>query len=84
MKSILDNLEKVKNSHFDQFSESDSIIYFSPGTGNAPIDQTVISAEFPQIKVFRDGEEDKFTQQIQSAKLVYIHGVRMVFLRWGI
>ncbi|MDJ0737147.1 MAG: GTP-binding protein [Nostocaceae cyanobacterium] len=54
------------------FTEDKSIIYFSPGTGNVPIDQTVISAEFPQIQVFRDGEEVEFTQQIPSAKLVYI------------
>ena len=50
----------------------DSIIYFSPGTGDVPIDQTIIRAEFHQIQVFRDGEEVEFTQQIPSANLVYI------------
>ena len=38
-------------------AETAPILYFSPRTGNVPIDQTCIAAEFPQIKTLTDGEE---------------------------
>jgi hypothetical protein len=49
-----------------------NILYFSPGTGNVPIDQTRLSAEFTQVKVFFDGQELEFVKQLVLSDLVYI------------
>ncbi|PAX49103.1 GTP-binding protein [Brunnivagina elsteri] len=49
-----------------------NILYFSPGTGNLPLDQTRLAADFPHIQVFRDGQEIEFIQQIISATAVFI------------
>ncbi|MEA5620317.1 GTP-binding protein [Cronbergia sp. UHCC 0137] len=51
---------------------TDNIIYFSPGAGKVPIDQTRIAAEFPQVKVFSDGEEMAFYNQLITANIAYI------------
>jgi hypothetical protein len=51
---------------------TENILYFSPGTGNLPIDQTCLAADFPHIKVFKDGEEIEFIQQMISADAVFI------------
>ncbi|MBW4645672.1 MAG: GTP-binding protein [Goleter apudmare HA4340-LM2] len=48
-----------------------NIIYFSPGTGNVPIDQTRLAAEFPEVKVFSDGEVVDFYHQLTTAVTVY-------------
>ncbi len=37
-------------------AETAPVLYFCPGSGNVPIDQTCIAAEFPQIKTLTDGE----------------------------
>ncbi|MFH7030627.1 MAG: GTP-binding protein [Heteroscytonema crispum UTEX LB 1556] len=50
----------------------ESILYFSPGTGNVPIDQTRLAAEFPEVKVFNDGQEVEFLNQLATANAVYI------------
>ncbi|WP_066425960.1 GTP-binding protein [Anabaena sp. 4-3] len=50
----------------------EKVIYFSPGTGTVPIDQTRISTEFPGIKVFGEGEEGEFLNHIPQADAVYI------------
>ncbi len=50
----------------------DKIIYFSPGTGTVPIDQTRVATEFPGIQVFSDGQEVEFFNQIPKAEAVYI------------
>lgn len=53
-------------------ASSEKIIYFSPGTGNVPIDQTRVAAEFSAVKVFGDGQEVEFLNQLVAAKLAYI------------
>ena len=53
-------------------ASAENIIYFSPGTGNVPIDQTRLTAEFPEMKVFGDGEEVEFFTQLEVAEIVYI------------
>ncbi|MGH1395261.1 MAG: GTP-binding protein [Trichormus sp.] len=53
-------------------SASEKIIYFSPGTGNVPIDQTRLAAEFPHVQVFQDGQEVEFLEQLATAETVYI------------
>jgi hypothetical protein len=50
----------------------DNIIYYSPGNGNVPIDQTRLAAEFPEVKVFGDGQEIEFYTQLETAKIAYI------------
>lgn len=50
----------------------ENVIYFSPGTGNVPIDQTRLAAEFPKLKVFQDGQEVEFLQQLAIVETVYI------------
>lgn len=49
-----------------------NIIYFSPGTGKVPIDQTRVFAEFPEVKVFCDGQEVEFLTHLATAKKVYV------------
>jgi Cobalamin synthesis protein cobW C-terminal domain len=49
-----------------------NVLYFSPGTGNLPIDQTCLSAEFPQVQVFFDGQEVEFIKQLALSDLAYI------------
>ncbi|MCF2149304.1 GTP-binding protein [Desmonostoc muscorum LEGE 12446] len=53
-------------------ASSKNIIYFSPGTGNVPIDQTRLVAEFPEVKVFGDGGELEFFNQLVGAEIAYI------------
>ncbi|MBD2136347.1 GTP-binding protein [Anabaena sp. FACHB-1237] len=50
----------------------EKVIYFSPGTGNCPIDQTKIATEFPDLKIFGDGQEIEFIYQIPTADSVYV------------
>lgn len=50
----------------------ENIIYFSPGTGTVPIDQTRLAAEFPAVKVFADGQEMEFFTQLAAAQNTYI------------
>lgn len=51
---------------------SKNVIYFSPGTGNVPIDQTRLAAEFPEVKVFSDGQEVEFLNQLATAEIAYM------------
>ncbi|MFN6517087.1 MAG: GTP-binding protein [Nostoc sp. CreGUA01] len=53
-------------------ASSKNIIYFSPGTGNVPIDQTKLAADFSEVKVFSDGQEVEFFNQLVVAEVVYI------------
>ncbi|WP_427157217.1 GTP-binding protein [Aliinostoc sp. HNIBRCY26] len=53
-------------------SASVNVIYFSPGTGKVPIDQTRLAADFPHIKVFHDGQETEFLQQLAKFETAYI------------
>lgn len=53
-------------------TSNQKIVYFSPGTGKVPIDQTRLAAEFPQIQVFLDGQEVEFMRQLATAEVVYI------------
>ncbi|QDL07358.1 GTP-binding protein [Brasilonema octagenarum UFV-E1] len=48
------------------------VLYFSPGVGNVPIDQTRLKSEYPTVKVFKDGEEVEFLRHLPSADAVYI------------
>lgn len=50
----------------------EKVIYFSPGTGNIPIDQTKIATEFPDLKIFGDGQEIEFLYHIPTADSVYV------------
>jgi hypothetical protein len=53
-------------------ASGENVIYFSPGTGKVPIDQTRLATEFPEVKVFGDGEEVAFVNQLTAAATVYI------------
>ncbi len=48
------------------------ILYFKPGTGKFQIDQKRISLDFPKVKVFGDGQEAKFLDELESADIAYI------------
>jgi hypothetical protein len=61
--------QQLVNSNYNSHEKT---LYFSPGTGKLPIDQTRIASEFPGIKVFVDGQEAEFLSQIQSADTIYI------------
>ncbi|MCC5618749.1 GTP-binding protein [Nostoc sp. CHAB 5836] len=53
-------------------ADVEKIIYYSPGTGTVPIDQTRIAIEFPGMQVFGDGERVEFLNQIPKADAVFI------------
>lgn len=53
-------------------TSNENVIYFSPGTGKVPIDQTRLGAEFPEIKVFSDGQEVEFLTKLATSGNVYI------------
>ncbi|MFM7408529.1 MAG: GTP-binding protein [Cuspidothrix sp.] len=50
----------------------EKVIYFCPGTKNIPIDQTKIATEFPELRIFSDGQEVEFIGQIPTADIVYV------------
>ena len=53
-------------------AETCPALYFSPGTGNVPIDQTCIAAEFGQIPTLTDGEESQLLKHLQNGVSAYI------------
>jgi hypothetical protein len=59
--------EQLRNA-----ASGDKVIYFSPGTGKVPIDQSRLKAEFPEIQVICDGEEAQFLSQVADAENIYI------------
>ena len=50
----------------------ENILYFSPGVGTVPIDKTRLETEFPTVKVFSNGQEVEFLNQLATADAVYI------------
>ena len=48
------------------------ILYLKAGTGKFQIDQKIISINFPKVKVFGDGQEANFFEQLESADIAYI------------
>lgn len=55
-----------------RLQQRDTVLYFSPGTGAVPIDQTYLVAAFPTVKVFNDSERVEFLNQIALADAVYL------------
>ncbi|CAD5969889.1 GTP-binding protein [Planktothrix agardhii] len=53
-------------------TESLPVLYFSPGTGSVPIDQTCISAEFPQVKTLNDAKKSLLTKHLINGSVAYI------------
>ena len=53
-------------------TESLPVLYFSPGTGSVPIDQTCISAEFPQVKTLSDAQKSLLTKHLINGGVAYI------------
>lgn len=53
-------------------TESLQVLYFSPGTGSVPIDQTCISAEFPQVKTLSDTQQSLLTEHLINGGVAYI------------
>ncbi len=53
-------------------ADVDKIIYYSPGTGTIPVDQTRLASEFPDLQVFSDAQQVEFLNQIPKADVVYI------------
>lgn len=53
-------------------TESLPALYFSPGTGSVPIDQTCISAEFPQVKILSDTQKSLLTKHLINGGVAYI------------
>ncbi len=51
---------------------SEKVTYFSLGTGNIPIDKTKMATDFPDLKIFSDGQEIEFIDHIPTADSVYI------------
>ncbi|AKG24041.1 CobW C-terminal domain-containing protein [Calothrix sp. 336/3] len=49
-----------------------NILYFAPGTGNVPIDQTHLQSEFTNLKIFSDGQEIEFISHLIKADRVFI------------
>lgn len=48
------------------------VLYLKAGTGKVQIDQKRISIDLPTVKVFSDGEEVDFINELESADVTYI------------
>lgn len=53
-------------------TETGPLLYFSPGSGNVPIDRTCIAAAFPQITTLTDGESSLLEKQLENGISAYI------------
>lgn len=53
-------------------TETGPLLYFSPGTGNVPIDPTCIAAGFPHIATLTDGEASLLAKHLENGVSVYI------------
>ena len=51
---------------------SNRVLYFSPGVGNIPIDQTRLVTNFPLIKIFKNGEVAEFSNLVRSAEVTFV------------
>ncbi|GAA6618686.1 GTP-binding protein [Scytonema sp. NUACC26] len=60
----------VGQQHFH--STSGNVLYYSPGTGSVPIDQTYLATKFPQVKVFDDTQTAEFVNQLTVADAIYM------------
>lgn len=52
--------------------EPGPVVYFSPGNGSVPIDQTWIAAEFPAAQVLAEGQEAELLQKLATGMTTYI------------
>ncbi len=50
----------------------EKILYLKAGNGEAQIEQKIISIDFPTVKVFGDGQEVDFVNELESADIAYI------------
>lgn len=50
----------------------EKVLYFSPGTGNVPIDGTHLATQFPTLKVFNDSQQVEFLNELAASDAVYI------------
>jgi ABC-type cobalamin/Fe3+-siderophores transport system ATPase subunit len=48
------------------------VLYFNPGAGTVPIDQTYIAIEFPAVQILTEGEESQLLEEIPEQAVVYI------------
>lgn len=53
-------------------SRAGNILLLTPGVGKTPIDSTHLACEFPQFKVFGDGQELDFIRSLGSADRAFI------------
>ncbi|MGI8504478.1 MAG: GTP-binding protein [Hassallia sp.] len=52
--------------------EDENVLYFSPGTGNVPIDQTRLATQFRTLKVFNESQQVEFINELASSDAAYI------------
>lgn len=52
--------------------KSKPAVYFSPGTGNVPIDQTCLATDFPDLKIITDGQESLLIEYLANGAVAYI------------
>ncbi|MEG4862904.1 MULTISPECIES: GTP-binding protein [unclassified Microcoleus] len=53
-------------------AQTPPLLYFCPGSGNVPIDQTCIAAEFGQITTLTDGQESELAKHLENGVSAYI------------
>ena len=47
-------------------------VYFSPGTGNVPIDQTRLATDFPNLKIITDAQESQLIEYLANGAVAFV------------
>jgi len=48
------------------------VVYFCPSAGNVPIDLTCLTAEFPHLQIFCDGQELELIEKVEQGAIAFI------------
>ena len=55
-----------------QIPKANSAVYFSPGTGNVPIDQTCLAIDFPNLKIITDAQESQLIEYLANGGVAFV------------
>lgn len=56
----------------EQMPKDSPAVYFSPGTGNVPIDHTCLATEFPNLKIITDAQESQLIEYLANGAVAFI------------
>ena len=56
----------------EQMPKDSPAVYFSPGTGNVPIDHTCLATDFPNLKIITDAQESQLIEYLANGTVAFI------------